>query len=119
VPPPPTDPSPSRCILYELATFKHAFDANNLPALVMNIVNGKFDVNPLQRYSPGVSELVRAMLQKNPDNRPDIPLLLEHPLVQEYREAAENGALPPLHPPCAGPVCPYLVHCQRFAVALI
>jgi serine/threonine protein kinase len=26
------------CVLYELATFKHAFDATNLPALVMCIM---------------------------------------------------------------------------------
>jgi NIMA (never in mitosis gene a)-related kinase len=38
------------CVLYELATFKHAFDATNLPALVMTIVNGQY--KPVsQQYS--------------------------------------------------------------------
>lgn len=30
------------CVLYELTTFKHAFDATNLPALVMAIVQGSY-----------------------------------------------------------------------------
>ena len=31
------------CVLYELSTFRHAFDATNLPALVMNIVSRDYD----------------------------------------------------------------------------
>jgi len=32
------------CVLYELTTFRHAFDATNLPALVVNIVQGQYQV---------------------------------------------------------------------------
>ena len=28
------------CILYELATLHHAFDGNNLPALILKIIRG-------------------------------------------------------------------------------
>ena len=30
------------CVLYELCTFKHPFDANNQGALILRIVKGKF-----------------------------------------------------------------------------
>ena len=80
-----------RCVLYELVTFKHAFDATNLPALVMTIVQGKFE--PVSSaYSRGIHELINAMLQKEPSKRPSIPDLLEHPLVMEYVEEAMQSA---------------------------
>jgi serine/threonine protein kinase len=34
------------CVLYELTTFRHAFDATNLPALVVNIVQGSYQAMP-------------------------------------------------------------------------
>eukprot|EP00242_Pyramimonas_sp_CCMP2087_P012684 CAMPEP_0198199912 /NCGR_PEP_ID=MMETSP1445-20131203/3020_1 /TAXON_ID=36898 /ORGANISM="Pyramimonas sp., Strain CCMP2087" /LENGTH=731 /DNA_ID=CAMNT_0043869823 /DNA_START=481 /DNA_END=2676 /DNA_ORIENTATION=- len=71
------------CVLYELTTFKHAFDATNLPALVMSIVQGKVDPLP-KSYSSDMQELIQLMLNKEPDMRPDIPGLLQHPLVTKY-----------------------------------
>lgn len=56
----------------------------------MNIVQGTFEPIP-DRYCAGISELVTAMLQKNPDLRPDISQLLQHPLSQKYLEEARNG----------------------------
>ena len=53
------------CVLYELATFRHAFDATSLPALVMNIVAGQFaPVHDL--YSAELRELISLCLCKVP-----------------------------------------------------
>lgn len=37
------------CILYELATLKHAFNGQNLPALVMKILRGVYPPIPKVR----------------------------------------------------------------------
>jgi len=70
------------CVLYELTTFKHAFDATNLPALVMAIVQGSYAPVP-DTYSAHLKGAVEMMLQKDPDARPGLKELLELPLVAE------------------------------------
>jgi serine/threonine protein kinase len=39
------------CVLYEIASLKHAFDANDMNGLVMKIVRGKFPPLPT-KYGP-------------------------------------------------------------------
>ena len=64
------------CIMYELTTFKHAFDATNLPALVMSIVQGKY--NPIShQYSEELRTAIETCLRKNPGSRPSIESLLQ------------------------------------------
>lgn len=41
------------CILYELATRKHPFQASNLPSLIRKILTGSVEAIPSE-YSPGV-----------------------------------------------------------------
>ncbi|XP_023311409.1 serine/threonine-protein kinase Nek7 [Anoplophora glabripennis] len=57
------------CILYELASLKKPFSAQNLPVLVQKITACEYDNIP-QFYSTDLSCLVNIILQKNPANRP-------------------------------------------------
>eukprot|EP00898_Chlorokybus_atmophyticus_P008347 jgi/Chlat1/8513/Chrsp80S07898 len=84
------------CVTYELTTFRHAFDATNLPALAQPA--------PVpSTYSPELRDLVRRMLSKDPDARPEIDRMLMMPLLQPYvhRHAAE--AREAIRGPLAGP----------------
>ena len=65
----------------QLATFRHAFDATSLPALVMNIVSGNFQpVHDL--YSKEMRDLISACLCKDPALRPAVDDLLTWPVVR-------------------------------------
>mmetsp|Transcript_41345 Transcript_41345/g.50123 ORF Transcript_41345/g.50123 Transcript_41345/m.50123 type:complete len:723 (+) Transcript_41345:289-2457(+) len=68
------------CVLYELATFKHAFDATNLPALVMTIVQGKYNPPPTT-YSEELRMAIEMCLQKRPEDRPEVRDLLKLDIV--------------------------------------
>ena len=49
------------CVLYELATFKHPFEANNQGALILKIVRAKF--NPISTtYSKSLRDLIDSLL---------------------------------------------------------
>ncbi len=59
------------CILYEMAMFKHPFNANNQAALVMKILNGKYDPIP-KEYSIDLKIIIESMLEKDYNKRPSI-----------------------------------------------
>lgn len=68
------------CILYELVTLRKAFEADNLPALVNKIMQA--NVKPIdQQYSKGLEQLLKTMLQLNPDDRPSIEDIMAEPFV--------------------------------------
>lgn len=50
------------CVLYELACLNHAFEAQNMCALILKIIRGKYPPMP-DRYSPELRDLVALMLQ--------------------------------------------------------
>ena len=64
------------CVLYELCTLKHAFDAHNLLGLVWKIVSENYPPIP-EHYSKDLKDLVGAMLAKDPQQRPSIDMILE------------------------------------------
>jgi NIMA (never in mitosis gene a)-related kinase len=68
------------CVLYELATLKRAFEASNLPALVLKIIRGNFSPIP-ERYSPELRRLILSMLALDPTKRPGIPDIMAQPVV--------------------------------------
>lgn len=73
------------CVLYEMATLKHAFDGSSMPAVVMKIVRGSYP--PLHEgYSTSLRELVRALLMRSPLDRPTIKQLLTHRFVRPHLE---------------------------------
>lgn len=60
------------CILYELCTLQHVFDAQNLKLLVVKILEGNYKPINSKQYSKNLCNLVSEMLQKDPDKRPTI-----------------------------------------------
>jgi NIMA (never in mitosis gene a)-related kinase len=59
------------CILYEMCTFKHPFDATNQGALILKIMKGKYEPIP-REYSNELKNLVDLLLEKNHFKRPSI-----------------------------------------------
>lgn len=59
------------CVLYELCTFKHPFEAKNQGSLIMKIVKGQF--TPISnKYSEGLRHMVNQLLLKDYKKRPSI-----------------------------------------------
>lgn len=71
------------CILYELCTLKHAFNAENLLGLVFKIVQDKQEPIP-GSYSSELKELVAALLNKEDKERPQVIDILRMPFVQGH-----------------------------------
>ena len=57
------------CIVYEMACLQKTFEGSNLPALVNKIMSGQFA--PIRGpYSSEFKQIVRDLLQKDPEFRP-------------------------------------------------
>lgn len=70
------------CILYELCTFRHPFNATNQGALIIKILNA----NPepiFNCYSSQLQYLVNQILEKNYEKRPNCWDLLNNPIIVE------------------------------------
>ncbi|XP_064624629.1 serine/threonine-protein kinase Nek8-like [Lineus longissimus] len=68
------------CVLYELASLKRAFEAANLPALVLKIMRGTFA--PIaEHYSSDMRSLILSMLHLDPNKRPHIHQIMAQPIV--------------------------------------
>uniref|UniRef100_A0A8D2IIS6 non-specific serine/threonine protein kinase n=1 Tax=Varanus komodoensis TaxID=61221 RepID=A0A8D2IIS6_VARKO len=101
------------CVLYELASLKRAFEAANLPALVLKIMSGTFA--PISdRYSPELRQLILGLLQLDPAKRPRLdeimaeaicirPLLNLHTDVGSVRMRRWAPAQAPPGPACCPP----------------
>ena len=68
------------CVLYELCTLKHAFNAENLLGLVFKIVQDKQEPIP-NIYSQELNNLVHCLLNKNEKERPNVLDILKMPFV--------------------------------------
>ena len=64
------------CVIYELCTSKHPFDANNQGALILRIVRGKYSPIPTS-YSSDLSELVDNCLCRDYKKRPNAGMILK------------------------------------------
>ncbi|XP_033127136.1 serine/threonine-protein kinase Nek1-like [Anneissia japonica] len=70
------------CVLYELCTLKHAFEAGNMKNLVLKIIRGSYPpVSP--RYSYELRNLIALLFKRNPRDRPSINTILKKPLIQK------------------------------------
>ena len=69
------------CLLYEMTTLQHPFDAASLALLCRKIVRGTYPPVNL-KYSRGLRDLIGKMLQKNPFERPTIHEVLNTPVVR-------------------------------------
>lgn len=71
------------CVLYELTTLNHAFDANSLNGLATKIVKGKYP--PINaKYSRYLRELIGQMLLIEPKQRPDLEQILKKPFIKKH-----------------------------------
>ena len=66
------------CVLCELCGLQKSFTQPDIPSMMAAISNGNYNAVPAH-YSPVVKNLVAAILQPNPDNRPSIHQLINVP----------------------------------------
>lgn len=64
------------CILYEMVTLRHAFDASSMKGLVVKILRGTYPSIP-SCYSQNLRDLIDEMLEKDPKKRPSVKKILE------------------------------------------
>ena len=69
------------CILYELCTLKHAFNACNINALAFQIIRGKYEPIP-SCFSPELKQLITRMLTNDPNVRLSINGVLNTPIIK-------------------------------------
>ncbi|XP_011612536.1 serine/threonine-protein kinase Nek4 [Takifugu rubripes] len=69
------------CCVYEMSTLKHAFNARDMNSLVYRIVQGKLPQMP-SKYDPHLGELIKCMLCKRPEDRPDVKVILRQPYIK-------------------------------------
>uniref|UniRef100_A0A094ZHK4 non-specific serine/threonine protein kinase n=1 Tax=Schistosoma haematobium TaxID=6185 RepID=A0A094ZHK4_SCHHA len=81
------------CVLYEMSTLRHAFNAKSFNALSYKILSGKVPDMPTQ-YSPELLELMRAMLHLKPEKRPSARRVLSNSFIRKhivlFLEATKN-----------------------------
>ncbi|XP_075043551.1 serine/threonine-protein kinase Nek11-like [Mixophyes fleayi] len=70
------------CILYEMCTFRRAFDCSSWIKLISMIVNGPCPSLPSQ-YSAELSDILQRMLMKDPELRPSAKDVLNIPYVTD------------------------------------
>ncbi|XP_004711319.1 serine/threonine-protein kinase Nek3 isoform X2 [Echinops telfairi] len=63
------------CILYELCTLKHPFQANSWKTLILKICQGSISPLP-SHYSYELQYLIKQMFKRNPSHRPSATTLL-------------------------------------------
>uniref|UniRef100_A0A8C8S4N8 non-specific serine/threonine protein kinase n=1 Tax=Pelusios castaneus TaxID=367368 RepID=A0A8C8S4N8_9SAUR len=64
------------CVLYEMCTLKHAFEAGNMKNLVLKIISGSFPPVALH-YSYDLRNLLSQLFKRNPRDRPSVNSILE------------------------------------------
>jgi len=69
------------CILYELCSLHHPFEAKNQAALLLKIIRGKCESIP-RIYSRQLGEIVHSCLIKDYKKRPSINAILQLEVVQ-------------------------------------
>jgi NIMA (never in mitosis gene a)-related kinase len=87
------------CVLYEVTTLKHAFNGQNLPALVLKILRVKYPPIPTH-YSENLRKLIARTLNKSPELRPSMEEILKLPflqsVVQKYYIPSRKVITPPM-----------------------
>ncbi|XP_071846816.1 serine/threonine-protein kinase Nek1-like isoform X3 [Apostichopus japonicus] len=70
------------CVLYELCTLKHAFEAGNMKNLVLKIIRGSYPpVAP--KYSYDLRNLINQLFKRNPRDRPSVNTILKKNFIMK------------------------------------
>ncbi|NXU82363.1 NEK1 kinase, partial [Xiphorhynchus elegans] len=73
------------CVLYEMCTLKHAFEAGNMKNLVLKIISGPFPPVSVH-YSYDLRNLLSQLFKRNPRNRPSVNSILEKNFIAKRVE---------------------------------
>uniref|UniRef100_A0A8I3QEF7 non-specific serine/threonine protein kinase n=1 Tax=Canis lupus familiaris TaxID=9615 RepID=A0A8I3QEF7_CANLF len=73
------------CVLYEMCTLKHAFEAGNMKNLVLKIISGSFPPVSLH-YSYDLRNLLSQLFKRNPRDRPSVNSILEKGFIAKRIE---------------------------------
>ncbi|XP_051822327.1 serine/threonine-protein kinase Nek1 isoform X3 [Antechinus flavipes] len=73
------------CVLYEMCTLKHAFEAGNMKNLVLKIISGSFPPVSLH-YSYDLRSLLSHLFKRNPKERPSVNSILERSFIAKRIE---------------------------------
>ncbi|XP_047674716.1 serine/threonine-protein kinase Nek1 isoform X3 [Tachysurus fulvidraco] len=68
------------CVLYEMCTLKHAFEAGNMKNLVLNIIRGSYPPVSVH-YSQDLRALLGLLFKRNPRERPSVSAVLDKPFL--------------------------------------
>ncbi|XP_069833923.1 serine/threonine-protein kinase Nek1 isoform X2 [Dendropsophus ebraccatus] len=93
------------CVLYEMCTLKHAFEAGNMKNLVLKIIRGSYPPVSVH-YSYDLRNLLSMLFKRNPRDRPSVNSILEKPFIFKRIEKflspqliAEEFGMGVLNPP--------------------
>ncbi|XP_070764810.1 serine/threonine-protein kinase Nek1 [Enoplosus armatus] len=64
------------CVLYEMCTLKHAFEAGNMKNLVLKIIRGSYPPVSVH-YSQELRSLLAQLFKRNPRERPSVSSILD------------------------------------------
>ncbi|XP_008072960.1 serine/threonine-protein kinase Nek1 [Carlito syrichta] len=73
------------CVLYEMCTLKHAFEAGSMKNLVLKIISGTFPPVSLN-YSYDLRSLLSQLFKRNPGDRPSVNSILEKGFIAKRIE---------------------------------
>ena len=73
------------CVLYEMITLHPPFRAENMEGLFNKVIKGKYKNIP-NRFSNDLSEIVRLLIQVDPDKRPSCDELLKNNIIMKRIE---------------------------------
>ncbi|KAE8627198.1 hypothetical protein XENTR_v10006904 [Xenopus tropicalis] len=77
------------CVLYELCTLKHPFQAGSWKNLILKICQGSYKPLPLQ-YSYELRSLINQMFRKNPRSRPSASTILSRTALSKLIRTAPS-----------------------------
>ncbi|OHT13772.1 CAMK family protein kinase [Tritrichomonas foetus] len=86
-------------ILYELSTFEHPWDVDNVPKMISQIQKAQFTIPP--DVTPALADLIKSLLRVNPKDRLTCEQILGHPWMKlspsARRQNPASSSLPPLN----------------------